>query len=58
VESLILETKEYVNGKGFFVRAPRLLLRELVSALRHYPTKYDLLESAKKAPEIWGEPNE
>jgi len=34
----------------------RQLLGELYAAMRHYPTAYDLAQSAKAAPAIWGAP--
>ena len=32
------------------------LLRRIKGCLRHYPTKFDLTESCKKCPDIWGMP--
>lgn len=31
-------------------------LTDLVRTLRHYPTAYDLAQSARAAPEIWAAP--
>ncbi len=38
-------------------RVPRALLLELLGALRHYPTRYDLDRSAEALPAVWGPAN-
>lgn len=39
-----------------FANIPREEWLNFMRLFRHYPTSFDLSESARKCPEIWGEP--
>ena len=56
-EKLLLELFDYYNDEVVkSLRGEDDLLRRIKGCLRHYPTKFDLTESYKKCPDIWGMP--
>ena len=56
-EKLLLELFDYYNDEVIkSLRGEDDLLRRIKGCLRHYPTKFDLTESCKKCPDIWGMP--
>ena len=58
VEQRIMALGKHLNGRGETTRVKRELIRDLWRALRHYPTRADLIVSAEKAPTIWEDPGE
>lgn len=47
--------RELASDKTKYPRVPKSVRQEAYAILRHYPTRYEMSEVAKRAPDIFSE---